>query len=342
MKYQKFKKSVLWINLVILLISIISFVILLDFFNNTNYYLVSSSEDLKCRTFLSGKDITFVNFLFNLNYYCKKDTIIIDDEEKEKVFDKLALLGQKCSFRYGSGEFNFLKDFDIEGSSWCFTCAKFSFKGGNPTTSYDYNNDFYNYLKNKELKNFGVEKQNYLDKVNLIFYKKFELDEISFSDTLIDSFYLSEENKKKYSENKLQNILYEYNNRLREFQVYENKKIDRDKNYYVVYRYIVTDNEDLMNEVEKNELVYNSKYGTSVLLLNQNFRSIIIKSSKFIVKSGKSFFFKIPGLNIIGAGFLLNSAINKDSIQYVNIMDEDEYNRKCGIEPYVLKRRDLN
>lgn len=211
------------------LISILSFFIITGFISNVGNKVVSSSEDLSCRAFLSSQSndvVKFANYFYNLNLKCKKDEIKVSSFDREKIFETVADETARCWYRYGEGKYDFLKNLDSAGNR-CFVCGRVSFK--NDMESYSYLS-FIEWIGQNEYKRDDNGKSIlYSDYLNLKYTNVSENEVMELNTELANLINDGDSNFQYFAF-----ILSEQIEGLNDLRL---KKIDTKENLYVVYRY---------------------------------------------------------------------------------------------------------
>jgi hypothetical protein len=251
----KNKKSNIYV-FVSIIITILSFFVLLSYYMHISNKITSVSDDLKCRMLVMGKDnvaYSFLNTFFNkLNYQCKKDDITLDASNQEQIFQTLADRTASCWYRYGEGKYDFLSKFSGKGE-WCFVCSHISFKNSNGQV-YEYNdvgdkNNFIYYLTHTTYKKDKDGKPiTYGEYVNLKYtpVSKKEITELYKEISSLQG----EDNVDKYKGLLLSNLI--------SLNDLRSKDIDTSQNLYVVYRY------NRLTSKEQAENVGNSVFYTTL------------------------------------------------------------------------------
>jgi hypothetical protein len=121
------KRGGLPFMVVLILVSLVSFGVIVNYFLSTNDIISSSFDDLQCNQLMKfkGSDIyEITDFFYQINTRCKVDQISINkDYSKNDFYNKIADSSVSCFDRYGKGEYDFLEKYNANGN-WCFLCAK--------------------------------------------------------------------------------------------------------------------------------------------------------------------------------------------------------------------------
>ena len=130
MKNNKNKKGNMGV-LVGMITIILYFIVYLSFFSDFSHSVVSSTDDLACRSYVAVKSVPGIGmaeYFWDLNQKCKVDTNIkINLEDKDESFKQIGDSMAKCWYRYGEGKYDFLSNWDTTGN-WCFLCAELEFE----------------------------------------------------------------------------------------------------------------------------------------------------------------------------------------------------------------------
>lgn len=161
------KKADIMFVTVIFLVSIISFGVVSLYLLNTSNTISSELDDIACRGLIIGKSdlrMKIGEFFFEINNKCIKEEIVEDYQNHEQLLTDVGDSMQRCWYRYGEGQYDFLSNYDTEGN-WCMLCGTIESEndiGNVPVSS------FINWAESEEnvvtLKNGSKGK--YLDYVN--------------------------------------------------------------------------------------------------------------------------------------------------------------------------------
>lgn len=228
--------------LVVILISVI--------LGNSEERLVSAVEDLACRSYLesynslAGQALAFQNtynqksrFFGEFTRYCRTERILIEETEKEKVYEEISQTTRKCWNRFGSGELNFLDGFTQREGSYCFVCATLNFEDEDLQVAYS-NSDLGRWMENEIPKDKNEENLNYRELSNF-FYTDFTQNSENvhietFRDELISS--VSDEEFEEYRP-----LLIEVSELFNYLYGVEYRTITPQETQFVVYRYNLDD-----------------------------------------------------------------------------------------------------
>jgi len=218
-----------------IIVGIISFFIIFQYFISFGDNVVSSSNDLSCRAYISTKDKVpdLLKFMFDLNLKCKKDEINIKDNDKNKIFKKTAEELGRCWYRYGSGKEDFLNSYDTSGS-WCFTCGVINFDD-NYGDKY-YLNDFIDWSDKNYVILGNKSKVPYSKTFNM---KYSNVDEDKMSE-------ISNNIRELGNEPGMDELKYLFTEQYEFLQDLRLKSINTNAKTYVVYRYDKTNISDKM------------------------------------------------------------------------------------------------
>lgn len=222
-----------------IVITIISFYLILGFFISNKNIVSSYSEDLLCRATIEAKATATVNsgieiskrvgvdsFFNVLNNKCQVDYINIKSVKRDEIFKTIADEQARCYFRYGEGEKDFLNSFETSGS-WCFVCGVVNVE---EKTHGEYTYDEYiKWLSQTEYKKENGKSIKYSDYMK-VKYTNVKDDELSKIKVQLSEV-LSEGDP---ALNGVANIVLIQYNALQDLKL---KKIDSSEPIYVVYRY---------------------------------------------------------------------------------------------------------
>lgn len=150
--------------------TIITFFIIIFFLVDNVDYIATEKDDIACRAIVMGQSSTVYKtvseFTKDLDLRCKKDFIESEAIGQEEVFEEVSNSMLRCWQRYGSGEEDFLSNFNSDGS-WCFTCAKLAFKNDDNAYSYSLGEtNFIDWLS-KQYDEIDGEQVSYLETMQL-------------------------------------------------------------------------------------------------------------------------------------------------------------------------------
>ena len=233
---MKKKKSanITFVFLTIIIAVLSMFLIMHTFFSVKNS-IVSASDDVACRAYLSLKDNWAANLAMqfsNINKKCKEDKITISSTDKNKIYKTVADESKRCWSRYGKGKLNFLGKYGTSGS-WCFVCGRITFKNKNQ--------------KKYPLNDFII----WSDKNNVVlkngtrvpYSKTFNMKYTNATDS--DIFKLKNNIQSLMSEKDTQPLVPVLTEQFNFLVDLKNKEINPNQNTYIVYRY------DTMNMSDK-------------------------------------------------------------------------------------------
>ncbi len=218
--------------LITIIISIISFLLYLVVFSNITGGIVSETDDLACRAYVSLKNFGGVKigeFFYTINEKCKKDSIKISSSEKEEIFQETGDLMKRCWYRYGEGEYDFLSNWKSTGN-WCFLCGEIEFtraaKEGSESLDF---NDFIKWSEENKIRLKGGNEMTYYDYIN------FKYADISTEELNDVNRQLLEEIENANGDNK--EVLMMLSQQQQSLQDLRLKEINPEHKTYVVYRY---------------------------------------------------------------------------------------------------------
>ena len=229
---KKNKKSNVTYILSIVLITILTFFIYLNFFVLNTKNVSDNSEDLLCRSLVSSKDLSVVKageFFYQLNYKCHKDFIKDKNvKSKEEVFKIIADSQKRCWYRYGEGKYDFMSNLNKDGF-WCFECGQLDFSGSDLNHEVYSYAEYIEYLKTVKLK-VGEEEMTYYNYMNLRYANSEKAEEFYSIRGDIDD--LLQEGDSNFN-----NLGMIYNEQYIYISDLMKKKIDTGEKIYIIYRY---------------------------------------------------------------------------------------------------------
>jgi len=163
------KKTQMSIYLITIIVTILSFLVILVFFKNINDTISTNTEDNLCRALVATKEQSKLGmgfFMYELENKCKVDEIKVDLSKKEEAFKKIGDEQIRCWERYGGGEYDFLSNFGTQGN-WCFLCGVVEYKDN--TESINYREYVEWTLKNYPDSLKDKQKISYFNRTNLLY-----------------------------------------------------------------------------------------------------------------------------------------------------------------------------
>lgn len=346
--------------LISVIITMLSFFILLSFFLNISSELVSKTDEVVCENFIKAKESKageIIEFFYNVNYKCKKDEIKISSSfEKDEVFELIGDRAHSCYNRYGRGEYDFMSNFKTEGQ-WCFVCSKLKLDEETKPFS------FREFIKWSE-ENKNKEGKIYSKEINFK-YVDYDDHQIKNLSKTIDST-VKELEKLKSEINAGEEEIIQFALKLKEMEreaidTYH-RNFDQGENLFIVYRYDRFENKELgdyaqdivtgaiagaiAGEIAAAAVVtgvttlitgpVGAAAGTAKILLavkkGEKLISLGKKLIRITVVLGKISFFT-AGVSGAAVGGYVGANSNYNEIQYVDILNEEQYYRYCGTEP---------
>lgn len=327
-----------------IMITVLSFFIIVNFLVSTQDYISSKQEDLECRALVSLKEKNqeyMTNFLGSLDERCKADDIKVENEDKNSTLRPVADMMKRCWFRYGKGEVDFLDSWKTTGS-WCFKCASIEFEN-TEAKSYSYK-EFLEWMKNNEFETRKEGETSYYDYLNVVGLN--DGDKTSSSEK-----YTNIEIEDTYELVANQGVI-------NFIDSYENKEINPAETTYVTFRYsriekdlteeivdgiegfakgggVIAGTKMVTTPVKSAKSAGKATKATGKLLKNAGKIRKVSSSSgvlKGIVKSSKKLSRHPIAAVVIGSVSYYYSNSNTNYIQYVEVMDREEYYRTCGTE----------
>ena len=314
------KKGVITMQfLVIMLIAILSFFVIFTFINIVGDTVTSELEEQRCKSYLKAKSYSIAkmaDFLMGLSNTCKVDDISSDVEKKEKVFELIAKRARSCWERYGSGELDFMSNYDTTGE-YCFPCSKIAFEEKN--TNYDYE-EFINWIQNNRPEN---NDKTYAELTNFQYYDT-SSQKIQDIETAINDLEKEFEKYDKDSDGReLVEISMYINDYKNDILAIKNKKISMSNSNYVVFNY-VRGNKSLSQTMENTYMGVITGAGiSSVPALITSALSGPVGLGVFV-------------LGAVGGGSV-GANLNTNYKQYIDVVGPEEYYRKCGVLPHTQK-----
>ena len=345
--------------LVSLIVSFLGFFVLFSFFTTTSNEVMNEVDEQKCQAYLKGKASKVgkvADFFLSLSSSCKAGNLEIEDSEKDEVFSKLAERSYSCWRRYGEGEVDFMSNFDTTGK-YCFPCTQVMYEG-----SEDFEYDYREFIEWLGENSPQGEDKTYAELINFEYFdpssQEFEETETALRELEQDlKEYQEEEGKKTLAP--LYLYFSQYRTNLLDMK---NKKISSKETNYVVFRY------DRLEKSLQQKLIDTGKGAAAasvgslaagavvkiVLTGPIGFVSTITKIAKkakdankyqkvvkksfkvmkLIKKMKKSTKFLAIGSVAAGAaGGTAGASYNKNYTQYVDVLNQGEYYRICGVAP---------
>lgn len=330
------------------IISIISFFIFFFVFSKLGNVVSTEANDVACNSFLSAKSNQAVKageFFYEIDKKCQKDDIKIKETSKDKTFEVLSERMLSCWDRYGKGEYDFMSNLNTDGN-WCFTCGAATFS--NTGEVYDFN-EYVEWTKthNIKLKN-GTEIPYY----NYVAMKYSDYNEQEFMEMNTALIQLDD----LRSDSDYTALVFHLQNQYQYLSDLAMKKIDTNEKVYIVYRY---------DRWEKglSDLALQTGGGIAAGLIGgyftayvallplgpvgafvgtAKFLTTVVKAAKVgdrIEKVGNAIKLMSKAIKIStavgagGAGGTIGYNTNLHNLQYVDLMNQEQYYRVCGTEP---------
>jgi len=318
------KKSNVTFIFVITMISILGFFIVFNSFFKNSEFISSESQTLLCKSLIQIKEKSKVGigvYLYELGNKCNVEKLVINNKDKDSTFKPIAESMNRCWFKYGEGKVDFMSNWQNSGS-WCFQCAEVNYKDKSKT-SYSYE-EFIRWSKENKFKTSDGEKT-YNDYLNL-----FKLD-IKNKDS---NNYLNNIKKIKINDDEtltknLQSSIFTSYLSLMDLQnSYKLKQLNPNEKNYIVFKYYRIE-KDFFNSASVQNSAELTIKGATLKFLSDN--KLVFKSLKKVSK----LFLKRPIVSsLILAGGALGIKTNDNYIQYIDIMNQEEYYRECGTQRY--------
>jgi hypothetical protein len=233
------KKTISPMNIIIAItIFVIIFVLMFVYIAERGTKLGSTQEDLACRAYLKLKSTSAVEaseFLFfnDVRNRCVQDYVDENVDDKNETFNIIADSMQRCWYRYGEGQYDFL-NFMKDKGNWCFTCAEIILDNNDENKIYDYK-DLVTHLKRSTF-----EREEEGETTNIAYFDHIN---IKYTDESVNFNYKSTEDEIKnlYGRSEgdfqIKALLLMLNGQLSHVRDAKNKAINTEENIYVVYRY---------------------------------------------------------------------------------------------------------
>lgn len=224
------KADIMFIT-VIFLVSIVSFGVVSLYLINTSNTVSSELDDIACRSLIVGKAdlrMKIGEFFFEINNKCIKEEIVEDYQNHDDLLNDVGDSMQRCWYRYGEGQYDFLSNLDTEGN-WCMLCGTLESKndiGNVPISSFI---DWADSNDNEVMLRNG-SRGKYLDYVNFKYTNitSGELQDVSNTLTSLDSQDVTEKFFVEIFEEQFQGLI---DLKLKEITTQPNQK------NYIVYRF---------------------------------------------------------------------------------------------------------
>lgn len=344
--------------LISMIVSFLGFIILFSFLVSSSTTVVSQVDEMKCQSYLQLKNSNvgkIGDFFLDLSNNCKTGVIESDAEEKEEVFQELADRSYSCWSRYGSGELDFMSNFDTTGK-YCFPCTQILY---DEDVNFEYSfGEFISWAKEN-----SPEGQNktYAELIN---FEYLDTSSQSYENvtTALENLEsdFDEFREEQDSELLLDLYLYfgEYKTQLLDLQY---KRISSSQENYVIFRYerlnssfykvvestlegAVIGSAGALVAGQLSKIVLSGPIGaisTVIKIANLGQRvskvtSITEKSYEAmrIMRAMKRSTQAAAIAGVAGAGGSIGSTYNENYNQYVDIVGQEEYFRICGVKPY--------
>lgn len=227
-----------------IIITIISFYLILAFFVSNKDIVGTYAEDLQCRATIEAKSTATVDvgielskragidsFLNVLNNKCPVDYLTIKSTKKDEIFKKIADEQAKCYYRYGEGEKDFLSSFQTSGN-WCFVCGVVNVESNEEKYKYS---DYVDWLSKNEYKKENGKSIKYIAENDRGYMeiKHTKVSQKELSDIGLSLQELLDENDDPAFLQVVGVVAGQYQN----LQDLSLKKVDSSEPIYVVYRY---------------------------------------------------------------------------------------------------------
>lgn len=256
-KKQNFGKKGITQYLITIVLSVVIFFILLQYFIGNSEFVTSEADDLACRTWVStlgslgeGLKMPIGEALKQLNYKCKKENVLIRSTQRDDIYQDIADRVNKCWYRFGEGEYRFMSYLDTQGE-WCFTCAKLSFREKGEIFEY-YGKDGNSYIEWAAENYITLSNGSRIPHLDYASYRFVELshDELLENHNELKGLASMSEDFDGFSKKDFEELI--------DALVYQNlelidlasKKIDTSSDLYVVYRYDVVEKDTIDNLID--------------------------------------------------------------------------------------------
>lgn len=316
---------------VTVILLVISFFIYFTFFQSVNT-IATDLDDLACRALIKGQSMAKTpllgTYIFELNAKCKVDTIKnIDNKDKDTTLKPIADSMLRCWYRYGEGEEDLMSSWNTQGE-WCFKCATLEYKNKQgPIFHY---RDLIDWMSENEFQTKDGSMK-YIDYLNVMVSASGE----SFENPNFEGISRSEE---EGFEEFLQ-LYFDYAATLYHFSnSVERKIINPSEPIFVVNRYIKVDKE--IEEKIIDSLKAGGVTGASFVALKtggQLLKPTTIVNPQNLLR-GVS---RLGGPYVMGAIALVSyfyAETNRNYIQYVDVMTQEQFFRECGTERDIMER----
>ena len=346
----------------VMVITTITFFILFFSFLDISGSVSSDAQDIACRALIFGKDLGKVPkigvFFYEMKQKCHVDEIRVNNKDRDSTLKPIAEEMVRCWYRYGNGEKDFLSSWDTtDGDAtgeWCFKCGSIEFRNDDVDEVYEYS-DLIDWMKNNKFRTNNGSSISYFDYVNIVVaddlsssynpsFEGFQESSYSGEEQIVEeesneaaTDELDEEVAELYVEMQISSVEF--------LDSYKFKKIDPDEGkLFVVYRFfrikkdIFDDAIDFLTAVGTQTAVYGGvkilRHPTKSTLAVKN----VATSMGSVKKLGKGAI-RILKKNklaaaVIGSVSFLYAASNRNYLQFVDIMNEEQYYRQCGTQRY--------
>jgi hypothetical protein len=334
----KNKKGAMNEDIIGVLIALIIIVVLAGVQTNLYGFVENAIDDEVCRGTVAAKSFfessaklkLISKLLFSVQLKCNKIEYEFEEDAKEKQFEEIADMMKRCWYKYGEGKKDFYSDWTLQkdNSQLCFTCAVMHPNEYKFDSSYA--KDFMEFL---ETKTTSVKKNDgSLERIEKPYKDVFNPGVVGVS-AKKEQEKRDETKKEQLSETTKKEDMYELKTNFDiDSKNLKFKKINTGEDMFVVYRYdrVPRDSKETMKDMREETVK-----GAGVGVIG----GIVVASASCLI------FPPACGLTLIGGSLAVGGTLgtvsggsesylnNKNYIQYVDLMDKEEYFRICGIEP---------
>ena len=346
----------------VIVITTITFFVLFFFFLDISGSVSSDAQDIACRALIFGKDLGKVPkigvFFYEMKQKCHVDEIRVNNKDRDSTLKPIAEEMVRCWYRYGNGEKDFLSSWDTtDGDTtgeWCFKCGSIEFRNDDVDDVYEYS-DLIDWMKNNEFKTNNGSSISYFDYVNIAvaddlsssYNPSFE----GFQDGLSSSEGQRSEGESgegtdRELDKEVAELYFEMQISGVEFlNSYRFKKINPEEGkLFVVYRFFRIE-KDIFDDIFDFLSAAGTQTGIygGVKILRHPIKSTlavknVATSMGSVKKLGKGAIRLLKknklAAVVIGSVSFLYAASNRNYVQFVDVMNEEQYYRQCGTQRY--------
>lgn len=328
------------------------------FITSTGTTVVDEVEEQQCSTYLQAKSSSIgkaEDFFLGLSDTCKTGNVESDKQEKEEVFREIAQRSRSCWDRYGSGELDFMSNYDTTGK-YCFPCTQMIFEEG------DFEYDYREFIEWMQENRPEEEDKTYGELINFEYYdpttEEFENITKSFQELEEELLEYQRDSDKDGSQIvDLTLYLSDYRTDLIDMK---NRKITSGEPQYVVFKYQRVNNsleEAVSNTIKGAGYSAAASLGTGLLIKAGltgpiGLVATFVKAARTVNKGSKLYRVADKSLSVMNvlrktkkstkliaagstgasiSGGVVGANVNTNYNQYIEVVGEEEFYRTCGV-----------